>query len=43
MIHQPSTEMVTTGVPGLDNVLLGGFLRGGRNVREQDRHDPVTR
>ena len=29
MTDQHSRDVVTTGVAGLDNVLLGGFLRGG--------------
>jgi circadian clock protein KaiC len=26
---EPRNDMVTTGIPGLDNILLGGFLHGG--------------
>jgi circadian clock protein KaiC len=29
MTDQRSTELVSTGVAGLDNILLGGFMRGG--------------
>jgi circadian clock protein KaiC len=29
MLDRRSNELVTTGVAGLDNVLLGGFIRGG--------------
>jgi circadian clock protein KaiC len=36
MTDQGVKDLVSTGVAGLDNVLLGGFLRGGFYLLQGD-------